>query len=64
VTLDDLTKAYTERNVRDFPVLSRVVPNQLSFAGKNLFMPGQGEFCYSDIPAGYRKIANLFLQCM
>jgi hypothetical protein len=37
---------------------------KLSLAGINLFIPGQGEFGNSDIPAGYRKIANLLLQCM
>jgi len=35
---------------------------KLSLAGKNVIIPGQGEFG-SDIPAWDRKTANLFLQC-
>ncbi len=33
---------------------------KLSLAGKNLIIPGQGEFGYTDIPAGDGKIANPF----
>ncbi len=40
---------YTVKKVSDFPVPSRVFPARESLV--------------SDIPAGDRKIANLFLQC-
>ena len=40
---------------------------KLSYARNNsffFFIPGQGEFVVSDIPAGDGKIANIFLQCI
>ncbi len=36
-------------------------PTKLSLAGNNLIIPGHRKF---DVPAGDRKIINLFLQCM
>ncbi len=41
----------------------RDVTNQLSLAGNNLIIPGQGDFGYSHIPVGDGKNDNLFLQC-
>jgi hypothetical protein len=52
----------SKKKVSDFPVPSRDV-TKLPQAENNLIIPGQGEFGYSDIPAGDGKIANHFLQC-
>jgi hypothetical protein len=37
--------------------------NKLSLAGNYSIIPGQGEFGYSDIPAGDGKNDKLYLQC-
>jgi hypothetical protein len=46
-----------------FPSPAGMSLTKLYLAGKNLIIPGQGEFRYmysSDIPAGDGEIANLF----
>ncbi len=52
----------TVKKVSSFPIPGRDV--KLSLAGKNLIIPGQGEFgkCYH-ILAGEGKTATFFLQC-
>jgi hypothetical protein len=37
---------------------------KLSLAGNNLIIPNQGEFGYSDIPAGDGNFADNFGQCI
>ncbi len=61
------TKAHRKKKVRKFPVPSRDVTTKLSLGGNNdviteLFLP-RGSLV-SDIPAGDRKLVNLFLRCM
>jgi hypothetical protein len=48
---------YTVKKVTDFLI------TKLSMAGNNLIIPAR-ESLVSDIPAGDRKIINLFFQCM
>jgi hypothetical protein len=48
--------SYTVKKISDFPVPSWDVTKQ-TLPGRECF---KGEFGYSDIPAGDRKIANLF----
>jgi hypothetical protein len=49
------------KKVSDFPASSaRMSLAKLFLAGNNLNIPDQGEFSYSDIPAGDRKIGNFF----
>jgi hypothetical protein len=55
-----------KKKVREFPVPSRDVTTKLSLGGNNdviteLFLP-RGSLV-SDIPAGDRKLVNLFLRC-
>ncbi len=50
--LHSQSSEYTVKKDYDFPVPSWDVTNQV--------IPGQGEFGYSDIPAGDGKIDNLF----
>jgi hypothetical protein len=51
---------YTVKKFNDFPIPSRdVTITKLSVARNNLIIPGQ-KSVVSDIPAGDRKIANLF----
>jgi hypothetical protein len=45
-----------------FPSLAGMSLTKLSLATNNLIIP-DGESFISDIPAGYGKMANLFLQC-
>jgi hypothetical protein len=57
---------YTVKKVREFPVPSRDVTTKLSLGGNNdviteLFLP-RGSLV-NDIPAGDRKLVNLFLRC-
>jgi hypothetical protein len=50
---------YTVKKVSIFPSLPGMSPTKLSLAGDNLIIPGQRNLV-SDIPAGDRKIINLF----
>ncbi len=57
---------HRKKKVREFPVPSRDVTTKLSLGGNNdviteLFLP-RGRLV-SDIPAGDRKLVNLFLRC-
>ncbi len=57
---------HRKKKVREFPVPSRDVTTKLSLGGNNdviteLFLP-RGSLV-SDIPAGDRKLVNLFLRC-
>jgi hypothetical protein len=58
---------YTVKKVPEFPVPSRDVTTKLSLGGNNdviteLFLP-KGSLV-SDIPAGDKKLVNLFLRCI
>ncbi len=58
---------HCKKKVRKFPVPSRDVTTKLYLGGNNdviieLFLP-RGSLV-SDIPAGDRKLVNLFLQCI
>jgi hypothetical protein len=64
--LETLT-VHRKKKVREFPVPSRDVTTKLSLDGNNdviteLFLPWGS--LVSDIPAGDRKLENLFLRCM
>ncbi len=55
-----------KKKVHEFPVSSRDVTNQTPTGQEkfnyDVIIPAQGEFgC--DIPAGARKLVNLFLRC-
>jgi hypothetical protein len=54
--------SYTVKKVINFPSLVGISPTKLSVGGIIKFFPSR-ESLVSDIPAGDRKIANLFLQC-
>ncbi len=55
---------HCKKRLAVFPSPAGMSLTELSLAGNNLIIPGQGEFGVSDIPAGEWKTAKVFLQCM
>jgi hypothetical protein len=54
------THTHCNKDFAIFPSPAGMSPIEISQDVKNLIIPGQGEFGYSDIPFGEGKIANLF----
>ncbi len=63
-----ISDIHRKKKVREFPIPSRDVTTKVSLGGNNdviteLFLPRGTLVIASDIPAGDRKLVNLFLLC-
>jgi hypothetical protein len=56
-------KTHCKKRLASFPSPGGMSLTKLSVVGNNLIIPNQRESLVSEIPAGDRKLANLFLQC-